>query len=165
MKRKIIQLPVLLCVMLCQSACTDKQPDVDEFYTQKGGFDFARIPLIKPYEAVVPATGNEYWLIHSVTDTLLFSIPGVKQLSVSDNKMIFVHGVNTAINYQNVKEGWFVLMPAKNLVKAFLKHENYLNWLHDHGIEKEPHLIDPDNIYRYFKNHDTIDWQEINKRR
>ncbi|MCQ6957257.1 sigma-70 non-essential region-containing protein [Mucilaginibacter aquariorum] len=159
--KQVVFLIICFYLASCEGGAGGKKSALDEFYTDKGSYDMARIPLIKPYEAVVPATGDHDWLIHSVTDSVLFTIPGVKGIKVLNDRVILAYGVNTLINYQDAGEGWFILIPRDNFIKIFTKHEEYINWLDCHGIKKEPSLYEPIRVYDYFKFHETVDWGKI----
>ena len=53
---------MLLLVYFSGCKQTSEQK-IDEFYTEKGEWDSARIPFIKPYEAIILTSGwlgNEY---------------------------------------------------------------------------------------------------------
>ena len=57
----------LLLLLTTLSACRQDSTDVDEFYTEKGEWDSARIPFIQPYEAVIFGK-NDGWgmALHSL---------------------------------------------------------------------------------------------------
>jgi len=57
---KITFLFVLIISLFSCTWVSHKQSNVDEFYTEKGEWDSARLPFIKPYEAVI-VTKEDGW--------------------------------------------------------------------------------------------------------
>jgi hypothetical protein len=148
--------------MLSCSSPNNKHSKVDEFYTDKGDFDMGRIPLIKPYEATTPATGNPNWIVASIdTNSVPVTMDGTKEVRVANN-MILLHCVNTTLNYQPVKEAWFVIIPRKQIIKSFETHMGYQDYLNSQGFKKEPKLYAIGRVFRYFDNNDYINWEDIN---
>ncbi|RBQ02711.1 hypothetical protein DRW42_25540 [Pedobacter miscanthi] len=68
----------------------------DEFYTDKGGMDWGRVPIIKPYEIVTLRPGN--WGVRSVdASDVRLSIPGVRSVNDVDS-IIFISGEKMILN-------------------------------------------------------------------
>jgi hypothetical protein len=149
-----------LCIASCESTSSGKL-SADPFYTDKGDFDMARIPPIKPYEATVPATGSNDWIVASVdTNDLPLTIPGTKEVTVIDT-LILLHSLNTTLDYQPVKEAWFVLIPNRRLVKGFNTHGKYLGFIKKLGLRVEPKLYNIGKVFNYFDSNDTLDWKKV----
>jgi len=131
----------------------------DEFYTDKGGMDWGRVPLIKPYEIVSLREGN--WGTRSVdTSDVALSMPGVRSVNVVDS-FIFISGEKTILNGQEVEAAWFVINSKNHNVLGFKDHKDYLNHLYFIGIDNEPKLLDVREVSQYFLKHDTVDWKGI----
>lgn len=147
----------------CTVSCTNtnnKHLKVDEFYTDKGDFDMARIPLIKPYEATTPAT-NPDWIVSSIdTNSLPVTMPGTKEIRVFNN-IILLHNINTVVDYQPVKEAWFVIFAKSHSIKSYKTHQEYINYLKFIGLSKAPELYPIGRVYDYFDSYDHIDWQKV----
>lgn len=158
MKTTIIILVALLSIS-CQSSI--KKRSGDGFYTDKltdndDIFGVPRIPLIKPLEVVEGQ--RDKWLLTDNGLGLIGGINGVKEISVINNKFILVHSLNTTVENNPAKEGWFVIIPQTRTLKEFVSHQQYLDLLHKEGFSKEPKLYDVDDVIGYFDDHDTIPW-------
>lgn len=148
---------ILLGIFIVSCNTSTKKGRDDEFYTDKGSFDMGRFPLIKPFELNV--TDGDNWLLSANKDsTVLFTIDGVKGIRVF-NHFILAHAVNTTINYARAKEGWFVIIPKSHFSKGVATHQEYLNLLYQVGLNKEPDLYKPNDVFDYFDKHDTINWK------
>ncbi len=148
-----------LLIVSCNNFTSSKHQD-DDFYTDKGSFDMARIPLIKPYEATTPST-NVNWVISSIdTNSVPITIDGTKEIKVTKG-LILIHSINTTLNYQPVKEAWFIILPKKRIIRGFSKHKDYLGLLDSSGIKNEPKLYQIGKVFNYFDMNDTINWEEI----
>jgi hypothetical protein len=120
----------------------------------------ARIPLIKPYEATTSAT-TVNWVVESTdTTSVLLTIPGTKEIVVVKD-MIFLHSTNTLLNYQPVKESWFVIASKSHSVKGFETHQSYLKYVHSMGFANEPKLYAISKVFDYFDRNDRIDWKNL----
>lgn len=149
---------LILLIVAC--SCNHTNFKGDDFYLDKGGFDMARIPLIKPYQATTPST-NPNWIVASVdTNSVPLTIPGTREVKVLDS-LILVHSVNTTLNYQPVKEAWFVIIPKKDLLKGFESHENYVAYILRLGLKHEPQLINMERVFSHFDDNDTLDWRKL----
>jgi hypothetical protein len=160
---KPLYLALLITLAALMFSCNRHKKHKDPYYTDHGDWDDVRFPIIKPYEAIC-LNGTNTWFVqltHDVDDHF-FSAPGTKEIAVLDN-MIFLHSTNTILNYAEAKEAWFVLIPAKDIEKGFATHMSYQDYLHSVGISHEPKLYSMNQVSRYFGNHDTIDWQNINQ--
>jgi hypothetical protein len=156
---KVFVFSVLLFIA-CACNAPNSKSSSDDFYLNKGGFDIGRIPLIKPYEATTPSTLPN-WIVASVdTNSVPLTIPGTKEIRVLDS-LIFVHSINTTLNYQSIKEAWFVIIPKKKLVKGFETHKKYLDFIKGLGLKKEPKLINIGRVFNIFDQNDTLNWNKI----
>ena len=153
MKKGHLLLLLNLLIISCNGP-TKKEID-KEFYKDKGSLDMGRIPLIKPFEVVNNEKDN--WILRADDDSVLFTIPGVKEIRVINQK-ILIHSFNTTVNYVPVKEGWFVITPKTLSSNGFVNHQNYLELLYHEGFHQEPKLYDINLIFNYFDKNDTITW-------
>lgn len=139
MKQHIFLLITILSIVGCGSNSKNGKQS-DEFYTDKGGIDLWRVPLIKPYEIVTLREGD--WGARSVdTFDVPLSMPGVRTVNVVDS-VIFIFGTKTILNGQEVEAAWFVIKSKNHKVWGFKDHQNYLNHIHSIGIGNEPKLLD-----------------------
>lgn len=159
-------LNLILLLLLFLLSCTDR-PGVDKFYTDQGEFDMSRFPMIKPYEAITSIPHDKYgWFIQMYQWDTTFSayagnIVGVQRLNLIDT-VIFAYAQNTLILGQEEKEGWFVLIPKKPLLKEFKTQQEYLKYLDTLGV-KPPKLFNPDDVLQYYFAKDTLDWEAYNR--
>ena len=153
---------LILIVIFLLQACTDR-PGVDRFYTDQGEFDMSRFPLIKPYEAITVIPPIAGWGIQpEYGDTsALLSISGVKALNKVDST-IYAYAQNTFLHGTEAKEGWFILIPKKQILLEFDTEKRYLHYLHTIRI-KPPKLFSPDRVLQYYFSKDTLDWKEYNR--
>lgn len=151
-----------ICIVFI-AACTNKDNkgrDADSFYKEKGGWDAGRIPLIKPYEAII-TNKNVGWgmgLEGLDGDT---GFTNIKNINVIDG-MILVYSVNSILHGIDTKETWHIIVPNKGIEKGFSNHQDYLNYLNKLGVTSEPNLINIDKVAKFFDKYDRVDWEAIN---
>ena len=67
----------------------DDQPTGEAFFESTGGWDYRRIPLIEPYQAI---NTNDLWLINLQTDSIRYqSSAGATKLDVIDKQYIVTY--------------------------------------------------------------------------
>ena len=93
---------------------------VDEFYTEKGEWDSARIPFLKPYEAVL-VNKEMGWFMNLKGDNGDSGINNIKKATVV-NGVILVYSVNSIFNGIDVKQTWRVIVPSKDIERGFDNH-------------------------------------------
>jgi hypothetical protein len=147
---------------LVNLSCSHKQTKEDPYYTSHGDWDNVRLPLVKPYEAIV-LNGSHDWIVQTTPNVdWFFSAPNTRKLNVIQ-RVIFLYCTKTLLSGQDAKEAWFVLMPDKHIEKGFATHLAYQDYLNSIGMEHEPKLYPIDQVAMYFGEHDTIDWQHIDE--
>lgn len=129
----------------------------DAFYSDLGGFDRPRIPLIKPYE-LLKVSGNEWRLELQNPELLTLSIHNVKGVDKQDSLiLIYSEGGTEFLNMQYQK-AWFVIEPGVGSEKGFSDEKNFnkvVNRLRD-GIKIHFHSLD--SLYKKFEEHKKIMW-------
>jgi hypothetical protein len=160
------QLQLLTIAILLITRCDRRQQNTDKFYSYHGDWDITRIPFIKPYEAI-RLNGTNNWTIGLNGDSSIGSIYNVKRAIVI-NKMIIVQNENTfksttnsILSDNNSKPTWYILIPALHIEKGFLSHTTYINFLYSHNVKREPILYKMSSIIDYYKDRDTIEWENI----
>jgi hypothetical protein len=138
----------------CQNTTRHKTNDV--FYSSKGGFDYVRIPLIKPYEAV-KLNGSKEWLVNLKTATLQFSVSNIKEVTIVKG-FILLHGVDTFLKGSTIKEAWFIIIPSKHIELGFDKYDKFVNYLLANGFERDPGLHNVEEIYLEYMKMDKVNW-------
>jgi len=155
---KVFGLPLLLVSLL---ACRqNSKHEIDEFYTEKGEWDSARIPFIKPYEAVIVDERNGWGMNLEVLDGGTSSFTNIKDATV-ENGFILAHTGSTLMMGVEIKESWWVVSPSHKIEKRFSDHQQYWVYLKALGFKKEPRLHDIKVIASYYEDHDTMDWNAL----
>ncbi|MBS7562774.1 hypothetical protein KHS38_00010 [Mucilaginibacter sp. Bleaf8] len=129
----------------------------DEFYTGKGGWDYARFPLIKPYEARLVA-GFDNWIVRLDSTSYDGTVPNVKSLNIIGDSLIILYSKNTLLDGLPTKQSWYVILPARRIEKGFKNHEDYTSYLDSLGILQEPKLLDIHLVNKDFQHNDRINW-------
>ncbi|GGH14911.1 hypothetical protein FAZ19_07060 [Sphingobacterium alkalisoli] len=151
----------LLLLLASLSGCRqDGKHKVDEFYTEKGEWDSARIPFIKPYEAVIVDEKYGWGMNLMALDGGTFSFTNIRKANI-DNGFILVHTGNTLMLGVEVKESWWIVSPSLKIEKGFTDHPQYLAYLKKLGFKNEPKLHTIDVIANYYEDHDTMDWSAL----
>ncbi|MBS7563637.1 hypothetical protein KHS38_04400 [Mucilaginibacter sp. Bleaf8] len=151
---------LLLTIAMLAIACnTKKNKNLDSFYTDGGEWDSARIPFIKPYEAI--KSDDRYGWIMNLEgidgDTGILNI----QMAGIVNGTILLYSTNTILHGNDVKEAWYVIIPKQHLEKGFGSYRAYLSYLRALGFKNTPKLHNIRTIASYFDDHETIDWNRI----
>jgi len=158
----LISILLIISLSILSASCwrtSDKKVNVDKFYTQKGEWDSGRIPLIKPYEAVI--TSKEFgWFINLDGKDGDTGLPNISKVAVKRG-VIYLYNINTILHGIDVKQSWHVIIPDKQIEKGFATHQEYSEYLSNIGIKEEPQLYDIKSVADYFENHDVIDWNVI----
>jgi len=164
MKKTSVNFIFITSLVTCLIACSrtgGKSVHIDEFYTEKGEWDSARLPLIKPYEAII--TSKEFgWMVNLEGGDGDTGLQNTAKVAVKDG-VIFLYNTNSILHGIDVKQSWHLIIPGKHIEKGFATHQEYLKYLNKMGIKKEPHLYDVELVADYFENHDVIDWDAIGK--
>ncbi|MEN0056874.1 MAG: hypothetical protein AAGC65_24560 [Mucilaginibacter sp.] len=164
MNIKFRRLPIFLSsLILLVCSClhsSHKNPNTDTFYTEKGEWDSARLPFVKPYEAVI-ISKDLGWSMNLKGLDGDTGFQNIKKANVV-NGVILLYGINSILHGVDVKQSWHIIIPAKQIEKGFANHQGYIDYLKNMGVKVEPELHNIDLIANYFEDHDTIDWKAIN---
>jgi len=147
---------ILMTLALSCRHVHKKNPVSDLFYTNTGGFDLKRVPLIKPYEAI-KVSDNE-WQIQLFTTRLLSTvIHFANEVDLVDSA-ILIHVKGETIIKENIyNEGWFIVIPKLNLEEGFnIKgdFDEYLSKLH----LKDYKFKLTDSVYAQFVRDGYVKW-------
>jgi len=140
----------------CQQSVTQ---NTDTFYTDKGGVDYMRVPLIKPYE-LLSIPGHDNWAARLKENTLNVSVDSVKMANVFQN-IILLYSTNTVFQSEPVRELWVVIIPNKHVEVGFDNFKECAAYLRKQGVKGEIRLNYIENIRYYFADHDVINWRAI----
>ncbi|GGH28875.1 hypothetical protein FAZ19_20160 [Sphingobacterium alkalisoli] len=151
----------LLLLLASLSGCRqDGKGKVDKFYTEKGEWDSARIPFIKPYEAVIYDRKYNWIMGLQALEGGDSSFSNIKSATVQDG-FILAHTGSTLLMGVEVKESWWIVSPSLKIEKGFTDHLQYLAYLKKLGFKNEPKLHTMDIIANYYEDHDTMNWSAL----
>lgn len=105
----------------------------DTFYTDNGGFDRPRIPLIKPYE-LLKVSSDEWRMDLLTTDLLALSVHHVKGVHVTNERILLYSEGGTEIRNKPYSQAWIIIDPSLQKERAFFDHKKYADTLHSLGI-------------------------------
>lgn len=150
----------LLLLITLLSACRQySKPKVDVFYTEKGEWDSARIPFIKPYEAIIFGKKDGWGMGLMALNGGDSMIGHIREATVV-NGFILVHSGSTLLMGNEINESWWVVSPSRKIEKGFSDHWQYWIYLKNLGFIKEPRLHDMNVIASYYEDHETMVWDE-----
>jgi len=126
------------------------------FFESTGGWDYRRIALIEPYQAV--SVDKEMWGVDLKTDSFRYqtSVRATK-LDVIDTRFIVTYSSNTTLEGKWVDELWFVIIPEESIEVGFTEEEKFLTYLKDNGIDN-PNLTDVNELYEELINKGYLEW-------
>jgi hypothetical protein len=149
--------PYIVLLVFILAACNlSGRGSKDPFYTDDGGLDYGRFPLIKPYEV---ASVENIWSIDlhatpSKTSLHFISLHDISQIAV-ENQVIMVYAPSMALDER--KLSWFVLISDKNIETGFSTEAEFLNFVHSYGIEN-PDWLDPSSVFQTFVKTKCLKW-------
>lgn len=163
----ILAVILVLCVFVSfiqllddVTSSANVQPTGVAFFESSGGWDYRRIALIEPYQAV--SIDRKTWTLGLERDELsvryqtLVNITNLK-LDVIDKRFIVAYAPNTWLDGEQVNEVWVVIIPEENIEKAFTNEEEFLTYLKHRGID-QPNLIDANELYKELGNKGYLEW-------
>ncbi|MDJ1467910.1 hypothetical protein QNI19_29135 [Cytophagaceae bacterium DM2B3-1] len=132
-KRQIIVVSLLIVVCGCwNTSKQNKEKKQDDFYTTTGGWDWIRVPLLKPYDVrkTDPEIEANSWTIKFYTSLGTYN---VKQVDVKDSIIFVLSGKvdekndsdSTLVNLINVPTGWYIIDTRKKIEKGFPSKEEF----------------------------------------
>lgn len=126
------------------------------FYSKTTGFDYRRLPLLKPYEAM--SINQKTWSIKLQLHSLRYqpSINDITQLGIS-GEVIVSYSKDTLLEGESVADAWFIIIPANSIERGFSDYASMTAFL---GEKRKaiPDLKDADQYYKTFIDGDRLDW-------
>jgi hypothetical protein len=134
----------------------DVQPTGVAFFESGGGWDYIRIPLIEPYQAL--SADEKTWSISLKTDSYRYQFSiDISELDVINSRFIATYCANCTLDGVQVDERWFIIIPEENIEIGFTKEEEFLTYLEDKGIDN-PNLTDVNELYDEFVDKGYLEW-------
>lgn len=157
-----------LCFVLLMNICgCQRSPSrfesQDPFYRSTGGFDYIRIPLIEPYEAINFDEKFKWYLDLDVSPggdgVYVLAIKDIKKFAI-ENRAIFIYTEYPEESASGLGEPvlhWFVLLPDQNSEKGFARERDFQKYLEDTRMQ-DLNWVDPNDVYRQFNETGCLDW-------
>jgi hypothetical protein len=135
----------------------DVEPTGVAFFESTGGWDYRRIPLIAPYEAI--SISKETWGIGLETDSIRYqpSVSDITKLNVVNSRFIVTYSSNTSLAGELVDELWFIIIPEENIERGFTNEEDFLTYLKENNID-HPNLVDVNELYDELVSKGYLEW-------
>lgn len=157
-KMKLIM--YLYFVLFCCCTNTNNRKDSKEdFYTRTSGWDYMRIPLIKPFE--VTCTDNVQWIVDTkIPQTTIQNIQGpsdVKRVGVYPPYILLYCKGEPIVSGQPVKEAWFIINANENRIYGFKTQKDFLLFASDCRLSNLK-TFDVNNIWQSFSNGKALPW-------
>lgn len=164
-KRAITIASFILAVLTCGCGNMGSKEDEnqDKFYTVTGGWDWLRIPLLKPYELknASPKTKNS-WDIEFVNS---FGTFNVKKVDVQDSVIYLLSGrINksdtntiTIVNSKNVPTAWFAIDVKTKTEKGFASEEEFKAYIKTNNYPV-PQWHDIDSLSKALGEGGKVPW-------
>lgn len=128
----------------------------NDFYSKLGGFDYQRIPLFPPYQAM--KINKKSWSIALHTNSIRYqpSINDIVKIGVGDD-LIISYSVDSLLEGVEVEEVWFVIVPSQRIEKGFSDFDSMISFVQALGMTV-PDLQKADEQYKTFSSGESLDW-------
>jgi hypothetical protein len=159
MDKQQIILGLSLIVLLSCWQKGQNESNRDDFYTNRGGWDYARLPLVQPYEAMntAPQDVGE-WNITFHTELKNNAATNVKSVSIIDSVIFIQCGDSTLFKYQYVKSAWYIIGLKKKIEKGFLNEDELKTYISQNNLPT-PKWYTMDSLAQIFSNDRKLPWQ------
>lgn len=161
---------ILILLIVSISACgylenrnNQQENKKDDFYTVSGGWDWIRVPLLKPYEAkkADPEIKTNTWSIDFLNSLGTYN---VKRIDVQDSIIYILSGKvdekndSTLVNLRNVPTGWYVIDTRTKAEKGFASEEEFKSYIKENNYPL-PKWHDLDSLSIAFSDGKKLPWQ------
>lgn len=166
-KQQIIILLSLLLAVLCGCGNTgnqdkEKQDKQDKFYTVAGGWDWVRVPLLKPYAAkkVDPEVETSNWGVEFFNSLGTYN---VKRVAVQDSVVYILSGQvdekkdSTLVNLRNVPTGWYAIDVRTKTEKGFASEQEFKAYIKENNYPA-PQWHDIDSLSKALSEGNQVPW-------
>lgn len=140
----------------------------DNFYLTGAGWDWLRLPLIKPYYAMCPSLNRDSdekkpWDVELYSD-LLYSAHNIKYLNIQDSIIYILCGsVNdnldsTIVKGNIVAKAWFIVDVKRKEENHFLQEQEFYAYVKKRKYPK-PVWQNIDSIHNKFGETGKLPWR------
>jgi hypothetical protein len=161
--RKIVLYIILFSFVFLLFQCTknsktdSKQNKSDSFYEKSSGFDYARFPLIKPFE-IIALIKNEWQLQSSIkpkTIDMINEPNHIEGIAYCKGKFYIYSNGETIVRGQKVNEAWYIVNINDSVINGFSDKNQFIQ-----QIGKNDTLIwnNPIDLYKQFDETKILPW-------
>ena len=130
---------------------------IDNFYWADVGWDYAMVPLIKPYK-LTKLQGKKEWLLNSsISKNEIGDITPLESFSVND---IYIYGIqNEDLNFDETEMNpkvYFVINTKDLKITYFEKESDFKSELKKLNLTEE--MLTPDAVFEQYKNNPVLPW-------
>lgn len=141
---------------------SETKKHTDDFYRRKGGFDYYRLPLLKPYELISTADHPDYWSTTLKEREIAYEIIiAGQQLYVAKDFFIiacFQQCVVKGVAYPTV---YYLVVPNKKKGAAFNSLNRLTQYVFSEFGEKNITFRNIKDVYGEFVQTDTVPWKNF----
>jgi hypothetical protein len=165
-KQQIIIAGLLLIVLCrCGNISNKDEKNQDKFYTVTGGWDWIRVPLLKPYEAkkIDPEIETSTWIIVVSDKVNLDNIGNIKKVSVVDSTIFVLSGGNGDSTYfggKKVPIALHVLDVRNKTEKGFASEKEFKTYIKENKYPN-PQWLSIDSLSEALSNKKKLPWFPI----
>ena len=153
----------LLLIFILISGCTSKMKDKyqDEFYNKKGGFDYYRLPLIKPYALISTDQHPDYWSSALNNNEILYqiSIAG-QEIFVTNDFFVIACFQICVLKGVSHPEVYYLIIPEKKTGKAFNSLEDLVSYTSSEFGVKNITFSSIKDIFLEFEKTGILPWKD-----
>jgi hypothetical protein len=163
-----LEMIILSLILIVGGGCRgrihkNQQKRNGEFYAVTGGWDWIRMPLLKPYAAIEvdPKIKSNGWGIRLMSN--LYKIDRAKKVSVQDSIIYVISGEVgseediTAIGTHNYSTAWFILDTRCKTEKGFASESQFAEYIIDQGYPA-PKWYDLDSLAHALSHGEEPPW-------
>lgn len=154
------------CFFLPEKKQYEVQIPKGSFYHSMGGWDYQRIPLIKPYDAISVDYKELGWLIKSKNESDSYLDSNfIKKIDVK-NAIIYVYNDGLEIfgkfespyyKGEEYPEVWIIIEPNEKKEVGFTTEKDFLQYIEENNLEI-PKFRDINDVYEELKERGVLNW-------
>lgn len=144
----------------CMNKIEKQNPD--SFYENISGYNWIRIPLVKPYELRItnPQDSTSMWDIAFVK---LMGTYNIKKVDVKDSIIYILSGDigdggNTFVNLTNANTGWFIIDTKMKTEKGFFNEKDFNDHIIIHRYSR-PSWMSIDSLANSIIKKNKLPWR------
>ena len=130
----------------------------DEFYSRTGGWDYTRMPLIKPYELI---NLSDEWLLGTFEEgsTKPTRIYGIQQISINQDYSLFLCE-QSDFSETTLQKKWCVLEMSTAKEVCFSSEKEFNDYVESKKIP-QPTWINAEIAFKQFLESGYLPWMPV----